>query len=390
MTAQRSGSAPASLGPVPDPALAGPGAWLTIDLDAVAANYRLMKDAARGARTAGVVKADGYGLGAVPVARRLAREGCDLFFVAHLSEALTLRRDGGALLEGCAIAVLNGVPPGCEGLAIGQKIIPVLNAPEAVIAWAEAAAGPAGPHAPAFVQIETGMNRLGLTGEDVAAVRGRIESLSLAGILSHFACADDPDHPLNAVQTDRFRSMAGTLPSAPWSLANSAATLSRPDALFDLVRPGIGLYGANPFAERPNPLRPTVELTARILQTRRIDKGDAVGYGATYVAEGPRRLATLAIGYADGYVRAGSGRNAAYVRTPQGPVAAPVLGRISMDLVTVDVTDAPEGLSRVGDSVIVIGGPADVDTVGRAAGTLGYEILTSLGHRYARTYLGAV
>ncbi len=388
MTIPPHGPAAASPVPTPDPALAGPGAWLTIDLDAIAANYGLLKQAARGARTAGVIKADGYGLGAVAVARRLARESCDLFFVAHLSEALTLRRDGGPLLERAEIAVLNGVPPGSERLAIGQRIIPVLSAPEAVVAWADVTGGPGGSQAPAFVQIETGMNRLGLTADDVSAVRGRIESLALAGIMSHLACADDPDHPLNARQIARFRDLASGLPPAPWSLANTAAALSQPDTLFDLVRPGIGLYGANPFSKRPNPLMPVVELHARILQTRRIDKGQTVGYGATYEATGPGRLATLSVGYADGFLRAGGGRGMAYVPTSKGPVAAPVVGRISMDLVSVDVTAAPEEATRVGDTVMLIGGPADVDTVGRAAGTLGYEILTSLGQRYARTYLG--
>ncbi len=365
------------------------GAWLTIDLDAVAANYRHVRSACGGARTAGVVKADGYGIGAVRVARRLAREGCDLFFVAHFAEALALRDRGGAGVDRAEVAVLNGVPPGCEAQALRTRIAPVLNGPDDVTAWHGAVAGRT--DAPgAYLQIETGMNRLGLDGAGLEAVRPAIEATPLAGIMSHFACADDPNHPMNARQLDRFTALAQSLPAAPLSLANSAGALGQPPARFDMVRPGIALYGGNPFAARANPLTPVVRLTARVLQCRWIDAGAHVGYAAAYTAQSRRRVATLSAGYADGYLRAAGGNAAALVETAGGSVQVPLIGRISMDLITIDVTDVPADSVKTGTMVTLIGGAVDVDAVGEAAGTFGYEILTSLGPRYARTYLGEV
>lgn len=365
----------------PEPSAAD--SWLTIDLDALAANYRTLRQVAKGARTAGVIKADGYGLGAVPVGRRLAREGCDLFFVAHLGEALRLRREGGGAIDRAEVAVLNGIPPGQEGLAVEHRIQPVLNTPEAVEAWLDAIKDRTDPPR-AFLQVETGMNRLGLDAEGLARISNRLPQLPLAAVMSHLACADTPDAPMNDRQRERFAALAADLPEAPRSLASSAAILSNPKTHFDLVRPGIGLYGANPFADRPNPMAPVVTLEARILQTRRIDRGEAVGYGATYVAEGPRRVATLSVGYADGYKRAAGGRATASI----AGIALPVIGRVSMDLITVDVTQAPEEMSQTGDRITLLGGEQDADALGKAAGTLGYEILTSLGQRYARQYKG--
>ncbi|MFC7475333.1 alanine racemase [Dankookia sp. GCM10030260] len=354
-------------------------AVLTVDLGAVADNWRLLRDRAAPGAVAGVVKADGYGLGAAPVARTLLAAGCRHFFVAHLAEGMALRA---ALGPGPMVAVLNGFAPGSDGTA---GLLAVLNGPGDVAAWT-AAARTAGRQLPALLHVDTGMARLGLAPAEVAALAA--DPASLAGIdlrylMTHLACGDDPENPLNAQQASRFAAIRARLPKAPASLANSSGMFLGADFGSDLARPGCALYGINPTPAAPNPMRQVVTLEAPVLQVRDVPAGTPVGYGATWTAPRPSRIATVAAGYADGYLRSLSGQ--AVGRIAGRPV--PLVGRVSMDLITFDVTDVPEPVP--GDTVQLIGPGNTPDEVAAAAGTIGYEVLTSLGARYRRDYRAA-
>ncbi|MGC2855672.1 alanine racemase [Novispirillum sp. DQ9] len=350
------------------------GATLTIDLDAVAENWRRLCRQL-GKPCAGVVKADGYGLGLGPVARTLAAAGCDTFFVALPEEGLRLRR----ILPHpeARIFVLTGAPEGAEGLFATHRLVPVLNTLEQAARWL--AAAPAGaPHA---LHVDTGMTRLGLPAEDIEALPG---GLAPCLVMSHLACSDEPGHALNAAQAAAFAAARARFPQAEASLANSSGVFLGASYAFDLGRPGIALYGGNPTPGAPNPMRQVVTLQAKILQVRRVDTPRTVGYGASARIEGGSLLATVAAGYADGLHRAlgnvGSGL--------LGDRVVPMVGRVSMDLIVFDVSAAPADLTRPGQSITLIGGRHDADALAAEAGTISYEILTSLGHRYARTYLG--
>jgi alanine racemase len=335
-------------------------AVLSIDLAAVVANWRRLA-AVHGAPCAGVVKADGYGLGAVPVGRALAGAGCGHFFVAHLAEGLALRA---ALGPGAMVAVLNGFAAGADGDA---GLTPVLNSLADVAAH---------QGRPGILQLDTGMARLGVPPEEW----GLLDGLAPLLLMTHLAVADHPEHPLNAMQAGRFAAARARFPGVPASLAASSGIFLGPDFASDLARPGAALYGLNPTPGRPNPMLPVVRLDAPVVQLREIPAGTPVGYGAAWVAERPSRVATVAAGYADGYLRALSGRA---IASFQGqPV--PLIGRVSMDLTTFDVTDLP-GL-RAGDALTLIGPGCTPDEVAERAGTIGYEILTSLGARYRRQY----
>ncbi|MDB5371396.1 MAG: alr [Belnapia sp.] len=356
--------------------MAGIEAVLTIDLGAIAANWRQLAVAAPSGQVAGVVKADGYGLGAVPVGHALLAAGCRHFFVAHLSEGMALRE---ALGPGPMIAVLNGFPPGMDGAA---ALVPVLNGLGDVAARTHAART-GGQALPAILHVDTGMARLGLDAAELdrlAADHGLLAGLDLRFVMTHLACADDPAHPLNAVQAARFAAARARLPAAPASFANSSGLFLGPDFASDLGRPGCALFGINPTPAAPNPLRQVVTLDAPILQIRSISAGTTVGYGAGWTAERPSRIATVAAGYADGYLRSLSGRAAGIIAGR--PV--PLVGRVSMDLITFDVTDVPE--PSPGDSIGLIGPGHTPDDVAARAGTIGYEILTGLGRRYRRDY----
>lgn len=352
---------------------------LTIDLGAIAANYRYLADRALPARTGAAVKADAYGLGVGPVSRKLWAEGCRDFFVATLEEGMELR----GLLPQARIAVLNGLIAGDPAVFRGHGLMPALNDLGQVEAWRRDCAD-RGP-APAVLHLDTGMSRLGLPPAELdilAADHGRLEGIELALIMSHLACADEPDNPMNRRQRDAFAAALNRLPPAPASLSASSGIFHGPDFLFDLVRPGVCLHGINPWPGRPNPMLPVVRLQAKILQIRDVDTPQTVGYGASHRCEGPIRLATLAAGYADGYLRSLSGRGTAHF----GDTAVPVVGRVSMDLTTVDITQAPQ--ARPGDMVDLIGPRHDIDALAEEAGTIAYEILTSLGRRYHRRYIG--
>lgn len=356
-----------------------PAALLTIDLGAVAANYRLLAEKAAPAETAVAVKADGYGLGLAPVVRTLANQGCCTYFVATIDEGIELR----ALLPEVVVCVLNGMIAGVPADFSAHRLVPVLNDLGQIETW-RGWCRDKGP-APAVLHLDTGMARLGLPPQELELLAGdlrRLDGMQLTLIMSHLACADETDHPLNRQQREVFATALDRLPAAPASIAASSGIFLGADYHFDMVRPGACLYGVNPQPGQPNPMAPVVQLQAKILQIRDVDTPQTVGYGATHRFAGPTRVATVAAGYADGYLRSLSGRGTARFRD----IPVPVVGRVSMDLITLDVTQAPE--ARPGDMVDLIGPHHDVDALAAEAGTIGYEILTALGRRFQRRYIG--
>ena len=356
------------------------GAHLRIDLDAVVANYRILGARLGDIASGAVVKADGYGLGAARVGPALAAAGCRDFFVAHISEGVALRRH----LPDSRIHILNGLLPGAEDAYREHRLIPVLGSLGEIDAWRAFVEGRA---LPCDVHVDTGMLRLGLPADELAALADdthRLDGLDIRLVISHLASADDPDSPQNADQLAAFHAARRILPQGRACLANSSGVFLGPDYHFDLARPGVALYGVAPVPGQANPLNPVVTLKARILQVRHARPPQTVGYGATHAVTRPARIATLAVGYADGYLRSLSNRAQGFIEdTP-----VPVVGRISMDLITVDVTAVADPLARPGQWVELIGANNPVDAVAAAAGTIGYEILTGLGSRYHRTYSG--
>lgn len=366
--------------PAQDDAASHAGAILTIDLGAVAANYRALAGCAHPAVCAAVVKADAYGLGAAKVAPALARAGCRHFFVAHAEEGIALR----AVLGGDpTLYVLHGPMPGTEAAFHAHGLVPVLNSAAQVAGWV-AFAQQQGAVLPAVLQVDSGMNRLGVPKAELDALDG-LAALDLRFVMSHLACADDPGHPANAAQLGHFRTLLARWPRAAASLAASSGIFLGPQFRFDLVRPGAALYGVAP-QPGPNPMRPVVRLQARVIQVREIARGAAVGYGQTWHAPGPARIATIGAGYADGFLRSASNRGSAWL----GDLCLPFAGRVSMDSITLDASAAPEGALRPGACVDLIGPRWTVDDAAAAAGTIGYEVLTALGHRYHRRYVGDV
>lgn len=366
------------MSPLASPSPDHAGGLLTIDLSAIADNWRLLRDRMGPGRTcAGVVKADAYGLGAAAVARTLAAAGCQTFFVALPEEGVRLR----AALPDHPIYVLSGPFPGSLPLFARHALRPVLNTPEQVADWL--AHGPAG--LPYAVHVDTGMNRLGLSMAEFESLADR---LAPAIVMSHLACADEDSHPLTATQVERFQAVRSRLPDAIACLANSPGHFINDalgdQALFDLGRPGIALYGGNPTPWRPNPMRQVVTLQLKILQVRRVDTPGTVGYGASHPVSGGSRLATVAAGYADGLLRSLS--NTGWGRL--GSTRVPMAGRVSMDLITFDVSAVAEDDARPGALITLLDDEHTVDDLAAEAGTIPYEILTSLGRRYARRHIG--
>jgi alanine racemase len=340
---------------------------LTFDLDAIARNWAALARLSGEAETTAVVKADAYGLGADRVAPALARAGARRFFVAFAEEGAALRRILGPDPE---ISVLCGHMEGDAPLLSAHRLTPILSSPEQVRRHLATL-----PEAPFGLQLNTGMNRAGIAEADWPAIADRTLALAPTLVLSHLACADEPDHPLNAAQLAAFRRMTDGLPVRR-SLAATGGILLGPDYRFDLTRPGIGLYGCLPFTAA----EPVVRLSLPVVQTFAVAPGDTVGYGATWTASAPARLATVAGGYADGLLRALSHKGNLW----HGDTPCPILGRVSMDLITVDVTHLP-----VPPAALDILGPHQTpDALAGAAGTIGYEILTALGARYTRRYTG--
>jgi len=360
------------------PPQAAAAAILEIDLAAIVANWRLLCRQHPNGPVAGVVKADGYGLGARRVAAALHAAGCRHFFVALLDEALAIRQS----LPGALVAVLGGLLPGTEAEYAAHDITPVLNNIAELEAWTAIARRRA-CRLPALLHIDTGMSRLGLDPREHAMLQAdhaRLAGIDLRYVMTHLVASEKPDDPLNRHQAERFAAACAGLPPAPRSFANSSGIFLGAAWGSDLARPGAALYGINPTPGRPNPMQPTVRLTARVLAVREINPGDGVGYNATWRAARPSRIATIGVGYADGWRRSLSGRGeAAFDGTP-----VPLVGRVSMDLTTFDVTDHP-GV-QPGSTLELLGPTQTPDDVARAAGTNGYEVLTSLGRRFHRLY----
>jgi alanine racemase len=362
-------------------------AILTIDLDALVANYRRLRDLAGPAECAAVVKADAYGLGMTEAAPALSRAGCKTFFVATLGEAKALR----ALLPHATIYAFAGLMPGTAELYRTSDLRPVLNSAEEIREWASFCAT-RGERLPCAVHIDSGMNRLGLSADEVdqlANAPDLWQAMKLSLVMSHLACADEPNHPKSEAQRKIFDGLRARLPLALASLANSAGILLGRAYTYDLVRPGIALYGGHPRRQGENPFQPVVHLKGRILQVRNVGPGETVGYGATRTLRQDSRVAVVSVGYADGFFRSLSTKDGddglvVYI----GSHAAPILGRVSMDLITIDVSLVPEEISRRGAWVELIGPNVPADEFAARAGTIDYEVLTNLGRRAFRRYLG--
>ncbi|KMO33716.1 alanine racemase [Methylobacterium aquaticum] len=356
----------------------GHGGRLTIDLAALRANWRVLAQAAECPETAAVIKADAYGCGIARAAPALWAEGCRTFFVAHLSEALTARE---AVPE-AAIYVLNGFPPGRAPAYRAAALRPVLGSHDEIAEWA-AANRDEGVIRPAALHVDTGMNRLGLSVPEGLGLAGDplVRQAGIDLLMSHLVSAEVEHDPLTDHQAAAFARLRAAYPGIRASLANSSGDFL-PSCRADLARPGYALYGGNPRPGRDNPMRPVVRLEAGILQIREVAAGETAGYNARWTAPGPRRLATLSLGYADGFPRASTGRGEAVV----GGARCPFVGNVSMDLIILDVTGAPREALFRGAPATLIGDGLDLDAVGRSAGTIGYEILTNLGRRYERIY----
>ncbi len=368
------------------------GGILTVDLDALAANWRSLARRAAGAECAAVVKADAYGTGAARAVPALWNAVCRTFFTAQLAEGIALRK----AVPHAAIYVLNGLLPGTEALYLAHDLRPVLGALPEVEAWRAHAAGRSVP--PAALHVDTGMNRLGLEVADALALGAAGAGFPLALVMSHLACAEEVGHALTARQAQRFAAVRAAFPGVPGSLANSSGIFLDAALRHDVVRPGYALYGGSPLVGALNPMRGVVGLEARIVQVGVAEDGEAVGYGGDWTARGRRRLAVIAVGYGDGYPRAlGSGDDRPGGDVLVRGVRCPIAGRLSMDLTTIDVTavagdlahgDLARGDLARGDTVTLIGGELTIDRVAAAAGTIGYQVLTSLGRRHYRRYVG--
>eukprot|EP00698_Gefionella_okellyi_P009984 TRINITY_DN2568_c0_g2_i1.p1 TRINITY_DN2568_c0_g2~~TRINITY_DN2568_c0_g2_i1.p1 ORF type:complete len:390 (-),score=69.84 TRINITY_DN2568_c0_g2_i1:781-1950(-) len=356
------------------------GAILRVDVDAIVDNYQLLSTKGGTAECAAVVKADAYGLGAVNIVPSLYAAGCRKFFVAHLGEAVDIRS---VLPVDAKIMVLNGVERNQTVDFVQHNITPVLNTPAQLALWLAS-----GNQKPAVLHVDTGMARLGLSPNELDKVAAQTDRhrLQLDYVMSHLACADEPRHELNGLQLRRFRKALQTLGVARASFANSAGIFLGPSYHFDLVRPGCALYGINPVPEVRSPVRQVASLYTRVLQVRELSRNDPVGYGASHRVTGQNaRIATVALGYADGYLRAAHGKQR------YGVVAGhrvPVVGRVSMDLITLDVTAVPTGLVNAGSLVEMLGNTLTVDELAEQANTIGYEVLTSLGNRFHRQHVG--
>jgi alanine racemase len=359
---------------------------LTVDLDAIVANWRKLEKTAVPAECAAVIKANAYGCGAEQVARALSHAGCKTFFVATLDEARMVR----AAVPSATLYALNGFFQNTGDAYAKVDCKPVIGDLNELAEW-DVFCRRSGWHGGAAIQIDTGMNRLGLTIVEAQGIIPRIHAgdHGITLVMSHLVCGELVNNPTNARQLAAFREIASLFSNVPASLSNSSGIYLGPQFQFDLVRPGAALYGINPTPEADNPMQPVVDLKARIVQIRNIERGETVGYGGTWTARRPTKLAIVASGYADGYFRAASASDG--TRGAEAVVAGkrcPVAGRVSMDLTAIDITDLPQNAARRGHMVTLIGEGITVDELAHHFGTIGYEVLTSLGRRYARVYKG--
>jgi alanine racemase len=352
---------------------------LAIDLAAIVENWRSLSAKAPGAETAVAIKADAYGLGMADVAPALAAAGVKSFFVATMEEGMALR----TTLPRSDIYVLSGIPEGGAAVLLAHRLRPALKSLPDVSIWAAAGRGQ-----PAALHFDTGMNRLGLAPDEVVALaadrQNPLENIDLTLVMSHLACAEEKDNPMNRRQLADFHAAVGKLGLAgkPLSIANSSGIFLGPEYHLQMTRPGAAVYGLNPLPNHPNPMRQVLSLAGKILQTRRVDTGMSVGYGATHLVGTPGRLATVGIGYADGFMRRLSNKGSAFIAGRR----VPIVGRVSMDLITLDVSALPEDMARPGSMVELIGPNQSPDELAASADTIGYEVLTSLGRRYRRIY----
>jgi alanine racemase len=374
-------SAPEVTGGPPEPETGG---VLTIDIGAVQSNYRALSTRVMPVECAAVVKADAYGCGLDPVVRALDRLNCKTYFVAHLAEGRRVR----ALAPEATVYAFNGMVPGAAAAFAETRVRPVINSMQELAEW-DAFCATSGWRGGAALHFDTGMNRLGIPADQAAALASRIKmpDHGITLVMSHFACADTPAHPLNNRQVQLFREIRAMFRGIPASLANSAGIFLGSSTHFDLVRPGYALYGGNPTPGNPNPMMPVVGLRARILQVRSLARGDTVGYGATWTASRAARIAIVSIGYGDGYHRSAAGtdpRSAAEVVIAD--TRCRVAGRVSMDLLAVDVTGLPENAARRGEWATLVGGSVDIDALAAQCGTIGYELMCGFGRRYTRVW----
>lgn len=367
-------------------ALAAFGGVLTVDLDAIIANWRKLEKTAVPAECSAVIKADAYGCGAEQVARALNKAGCKTFFVATIEEARKVR----AAVPEAAIYVLGGYFQNTGEHYAQINCRPVIGDLNELAEW-DVFCRRTGWSGGAAVHIDTGMNRLGLTLAEAQAIIPRINAgdHGITLVMSHLVSAEQLNSPVNAKQLAAFRGIASEFSGVPAALANSSGIFLGAPFQFDLVRPGAALYGVNPTPEADNPMQPVVDLKARIVQIRNVERGESVGYGGTWTARRPTKLAIIAVGYADGYFRAASSSDG--TRGAEVIVAGkrcPVAGRVSMDLIAIDITDLTPNAARRGHMVTLLGEGITVDELAHHFGTIGYEVLTSLGRRYARIYKG--
>ena len=365
------------------------GAHLTIDLNAIADNWRMLRSLGEGAECGAVVKADAYGTGLEQTGPALAKAGCCTFFVAHLQEGQRLR----AVLPEATIYVLNGFPEGSGPLYVQNRLRPVLGSLDEVTEWA-AFVKASGMQGEAAVHIDTGLSRLGLDPDQFRSIAPDLEAQTIGFattlVMTHLASSETLDTPQNQQQTNLFGALAALTPSIPASLCNSSAVTRKDFPRHAILRPGYALYGGNPTPWTTNPMRPVVTLKAPILQIRNVPQGTCVGYNARWVAKRPSRLVVISAGYADGLMRLPPEPDKPVAEVLIGDTLCPVAGRLSMDLMIIDATDAPASALQRSAPTTLIGGPLDIDRVGKTAGTIGYLILTSLSRRYQRHYLGMV
>jgi alanine racemase len=360
---------------------------LTVDLDAVIANWRKLEKTAVPAECAGVVKADAYGCGADQMARALSNAGCKTFFVATLDEARVVRA---AVPAAAAIYVLDGFFQNTGEAYAKIDCKPVIGDLNELAEW-DVFCRRSGWSGGAAIHIDTGMNRLGMTVTEAQGIIPRITAgdHGITLVMSHLASAELLHNPANARQLAAFREIASLFSGVPASLANSSGIFLGAQFQFDIVRPGCALYGVNPTPEADNPMQPVVDLKARIVKIRNVERGDTVGYGGTWTARRPTRIAIVSAGYADGYFRAASANDG--TRGAEVVIAGkrcPIAGRVSMDLIAVDVTDLDKSAVRRGHMATLLGEGITVDELAHHFGTIGYEVLTSLGQRYTRVYKG--
>jgi alanine racemase len=368
-------------------ALGGAPGRVTIDLGALADNWRALAGRAAPGRCAAVIKANGYGIGVSRAAPALWAAGARVFFVAHFNEGIAARQ---ALPDEAQIYVLNGLESGAEPANyVDHRLAPAIGGAEELERWSAFAARQ-DRISPCAIHLDTGMNRLGFESlahlRTAMATHGATSGADL--LMSHFVSSEIPGDPINLAQIELFEAARAAFPHLPASLANSSGMFLDPSRIYDLSRPGYALYGGNPIPGRPNPMRPVVTLTAAIQQIRSIETGMSCGYNAQWTAKRPTRLATLLIGYADGLPRrAGATDAKAGAEVGIAGRRVPLVGRVSMDLAIVDVTDLPEHQVRVGDPVELFGESIDLDDFASRSGTIGYHLLTSLGPRYQRHYI---